>query len=103
MGEPSFDKNGRPLMTECLWGQQEDEKGNFTGLQSFADQSYFALFYGALLENINGHLGVGGCEIVVRQMNIYNFGTHENDYFIITFTKDEISSQVNKVFINHKI
>ena len=99
-GELSFDKNNKPLMTECWGGPQEDENGNFTGVLSFVDQAYFDLFNGALLENINGHLVVGGGEIVIRQMCLYKFGTREEDYYIIAFTKDEISSPANKVFIN---
>lgn len=99
-GELCFDKDGQPLMAECWGGPQEDVDGNFTGVLSFVDQAYFDLFEGEILNNINGHLVVGGGEIVVRQMNLYKFGTREMDYFIIAFTKEQISSPANKVFIN---
>ena len=99
-GEPVFDKNGDPVMAECWGGIQEDLNGLETGVLSFVDDAYMNLFNGELQANLDGMLVVGGGAIVVRQMRILIFGSRPNDKFIIAFTKDELSSAANKVFIN---
>lgn len=100
-GELVFDKKGNVVMAECWGGIQEDLNGLETGVLSFVDHAYMNLFEGELLSNLDGMLVVGGGAIVVKQMRILNFGSRSNDKFIIAFTKDQLSSEANKVFINH--
>ena len=72
-------------------------------LLSFVDDAYMNLFNGELLVNLGGMLVVGGGAIVVMQMGILIFGSRLNDKFIIAFTKEQLSSVANKVFINQMV
>lgn len=100
-GELVFDNKGEAVFAECWGGNQEDLNGLETGVLSFVDDAYMNLFEGELLSNLDGMLVVGGGAIVVNQMRILNFGSRSNDKFIIAFTKEQLSSAANKVFINH--
>ena len=104
--KPKLDSDGNPILVECWGGYQRDIDGNKIGI-SFPDNALNNSFEGFLINNLGGFLIVGGGKITIEQMEIFKFGSHNKDHFIIAFDKDKISSPANKVYLyvlrNHNI
>ena len=108
-GEPVFDTNQQPVMTEC-WGgyvHGEDNKRIIddktgTPVLSFVDQVLFdtsEVGLHQLYQNVSGFLVAGGGEITLEQVEIHSIGSRIMDRIMVAFDKDKLPSNVNRVAV----